>query len=74
MLVHESPAPGEALWRYIWTVGQDASRPLIVDLVRPASLKHVGEGKLHEQVPERRWVEDTGIIEDSRDHGSVAQA
>ena len=73
VLVHEAPAPGETFRREIRTVGKDASCPLVVDFVCPAGLEHVGEGELHEQVPERRWVEDTGIVDDDRDHGSVAQ-
>ena len=74
VLVHEAPAPSKAFRREIGAIGKDASCPLVVDFVSPAGLERVREGELHEQVPERHRVEDTGIIDDDRNHRLVAQA
>ena len=72
VLVHELPTPGEALGRDVRAVGQDVSRPLVVNLVRPTGLEQVRQGEPHEQVAERGRVEHAGVVEDDSGHGSVA--
>lgn len=72
MLVHELATSSEARGRDVRPIGRDVSRPLVMNLIRPTGLEHVLEGKLHEQVAERGWVQDACIIEHDWGHGLVA--
>ena len=72
VLVHKLPASGQARGRDIRPIGQDVSRPLIINLVRPASLEQVHYSKLHEQVAKRGRIQHACIVETDRGHCSVA--
>jgi hypothetical protein len=72
VLVHELALSSETRGRDIRPIGQDVSRPLIMNLVRPTRLEQVREGKLHEQVAERGRVKDACIVEYDWGHRLVA--
>ena len=57
VLVHESATSGEASAHDIRAIGQDVSRPLVVDWSVQRAWNSVREGELHEQVAQRCWVQ-----------------
>jgi hypothetical protein len=72
VIIHQLATSSEAGGREIGTIGGDVPRPLVMDLLGPTGLEEVREGELHEQIAERGRVQDAGVVEDDRDHGSVA--
>ena len=72
VLIHELPASSQARGRDIRAIGQDVPCPLIMDLIRPASLEQVRQSEPHKQITERCRVQDARIVEDDSSHGSVA--
>lgn len=64
MGVHQLPHTRQLNRIKVGTVCCKVPRPFIVNFFRPATSKQIPYRQLHENVPQRGWVEDAGVEDD----------
>jgi len=47
----------------VWPVVQQMAHPFFINQMRPFGPVEIGQGQLHQQIPQRRGIEHTGIIQ-----------
>ena len=62
--IHQATTTGKTCRRDLRPIGQNVSRPVIVDFIGLTCLEQVREGKPHEQVAQRCRIKDACVVED----------
>jgi hypothetical protein len=65
MQVHELPCSLKLRSREVRSLTQHGGHPFLVNLLRPLRLNQFMHRQPHQQVTQRRWIEDTGIEQDN---------
>ncbi len=65
---HERPRARELSRREVRTLCEDVREALVEDLLRPSSAHDARSRDADEEVAQRRWIQDAGVVDDDERH------